>query len=177
QPLLPRQPPARAASRGAIWSSAHERMFARTMSKTPSSPQVSVTIAPEQLEAIRTSLLELYQVCADALNHDVTRHLRAGDALTTMQARRAELASLDRLLAQSGWPGEPGTHDPVTFSGPAGRLREVAWLALLRATSELDEACGRYWRGDVDVAELGGLLDTARDRLAMLADIAAAASP
>jgi hypothetical protein len=128
-------------------------------------------VPSEQVEAIRTSLLELYQVCADALNHDATRHLRAGDSLPAVQARRAELAALDRMLGQVGWPGEPAADDAVELSGPRPGLREVVWVALVRATTELEEACRRYWHGGNDLGGLDARLEAVRARLAMLARV------
>jgi hypothetical protein len=139
------------------------------MPKSPATPEIEIAIPPDQLEAIRTSLLELYQVSADALAHDATRHLRAGDAIATVHAHRDELAALDRMLEQAGWPGEPSSGDPVTLAATGARLREVLWLALCRATTELDEACGGYWHGASDVPTLLELSDRVRARLAMLA--------
>jgi hypothetical protein len=132
---------------------------------------VEVTVPVEQLEAIRTSLFELFQVCADALDHDATRHLRVADSLTAVHARRAELATLDAMLEQIGWPGEPSADGPVTLSAAAPRLREVVWVALARAATELEEACGGYWHGESDLEELRRRLAAVRERLAMLAHV------
>ncbi|MCW3066844.1 MAG: hypothetical protein JWN32_4016, partial [Solirubrobacterales bacterium] len=113
-----------------------------------------MSVPAEQLDAVRTSLLELYQVCADALHHDAERHLRSGDSLETVLARRAELTEVDRLLEQAGWPGQTVGKRAVALAATRPRLREVVQIALSRAAVDLEEACRAYWHGGSELDEL-----------------------
>jgi hypothetical protein len=140
------------------------------MPKQPNPDDIEVTVPLDQLDAIRTSLLELYQVSADALNHDATRHLRTGDSLAAVHGRRAELAVLDGMLEQVGWPGDPAIEDGIRLSASPPRLREAIWVALSRAAGDLDDACGGYWHGGSDLDELRRRLETVRGLLTMLAE-------
>jgi hypothetical protein len=144
-------------------------MIMRTRAPTPA--EVTLSVPAGQVEAIRTSALELYQVCADALNHDAVRHLRSGEPLETLHARRAELAALERILDDVGWPGERVGEGSVTLTGPRRRLREVVWVALSRAATDLDAACRAYWHGGSDVTGLTRQVDDVHARLAMLAAV------
>jgi len=133
----------------------------------------TVSIPPEQLDAVRTAVLELYQVCADALNHDATRHLRTGDKLESVRSRRSNLAVFDRMFEEIGWPGEPATKSPVTLSGPRVRLHEVVWVALSRAVSILDESCREYWHGGSELDELASDVEDVQALFALLAELEA----
>jgi hypothetical protein len=136
--------------------------------------QVTVPVPPAQVDAIRISLLELYQVCADALHHDAARHLRTRDGLDAVLARRAELSALDGLLEQVGWPGQRAGKRAVALAGTRPRVREVVYVALARATADLDEASRAYWHGGSQVDGLAHQVEDVRARLAMLERIEAA---
>jgi hypothetical protein len=136
-------------------------------------PEITIPVPAGQVEAIRTGLLELYQVCADALRHDAVRHLRSGDSLDALLARRAELSELDRLLTQVGWPGESGASRAAALAGPEPRVREVVYVALSRAAADLEEACRDYWHGGSELDELARLHDDVRARLTMLEQLEA----
>jgi hypothetical protein len=137
------------------------------MPPRPPTPEARLPVPGDQVDALRSSLLELYQVCADALNHAATRQLQAGDALASLAGHRGELASLERLLAQLGWPGEPATGPPPVLTGPPGLLREAAWLALIRATAALDEAAQR----GAPLGELTTAVEVVAARIALLAEV------
>jgi len=85
-----------------------------------------VPVPAAQVEAIRIGLLELYQVCADALHHDTARHLRTRDGLDAVLARRAELSALDALLEQVGWPGQRAGKRAVPRRGRTRAPRDAA---------------------------------------------------
>jgi hypothetical protein len=144
------------------------------MPKESLTPDARVPIPAGHVEALRTSLLELHQVCADALSHVSLRHLRAGDSLAEVRACRRELALLDRLLDAIGWPGEPAGEQPVVLAGPQAPLREAVWLALTHATATLDEAARLHWQGACDLDELTASLDAVSARLALLRQLEAA---
>jgi hypothetical protein len=137
--------------------------------------EVTVSVPVEQVDAIRTSLLELYQVCADALRHDAERHLRAGGSLDAVLGRRAELSALDALLGQVGWPGQRVARRPVALAGTRPRVREVVYVALARAATDLEEACRGYWHGEGELDDVAGHVEDVRARLALLARVEATA--
>jgi hypothetical protein len=149
-----------------------DRTYVRLRSTMPAQgttrPEVTLSVPADQVEAIRTSVLELYQVCADALRYDTERHLRAGESLETVLRRRAELSALDALLEQVGWPGQPVARRAVSLAGAQPRVREVVYVALARAATDLEAACRGYWQGTNELDELTAHLEDVRARLGLL---------
>ena len=136
-----------------------------------STPDARVAIPGDQVPAVRASLLELYQVCADALSHSTARYLEAENGGSHLEARRDELAVLDRLLGQLGWPRERPAGEPAVLCGPLAPIREALWLALTHASAALDEAARGYWDGATALGALTAALETARVRLELLAEV------
>jgi hypothetical protein len=160
---------------GAIRKRTYVPIRSTMADRRTTSAEITVSVPAGQLDAVRTSLVELYQVCADALHHDAARLLRSGDSLDTVLARRAELSALDRLLEQAGWPGQTVGKRAIALAGTPPRLREVVQVALSRAAVELEEACRAYWHGGSELDELAHHLADVRARLAMLEGVEAEA--
>lgn len=117
-------------------------------------PTVTITVPADQVEALRTATLTVYQLEADGLQRACDAYLRAGGDATEVDARRAALLAVDALLRHLGGSSAPRAGGaPRTVTAPVALVDEVVHAALLEGVERLDDGA-RSWQAGADVAVL-----------------------
>jgi hypothetical protein len=111
--------------------------------------EVSVRLPAGVVAAIRDTVVLLYRATGEAL------HMSLGDGGDLREARRhrARLRSLDAVLDQLGWPGEP-IPEAVELTGPLAVLHDALHGALIDAGERLAVACEAGWRSEASAASV-----------------------
>jgi hypothetical protein len=90
---------------------------------------VTVTMPPEQGDAVLDTLLTLYQALAEALQLSTLTYLDDKRSLGPVLERRDELVEVEALIDLLGWSF--GRVDPVELTGPPGLVRETVYATLV----------------------------------------------
>jgi hypothetical protein len=105
-----------------------------------------LTIPPEQVEGVTSTVLGLYGARAEALAASAQGFVEGDDDLVELEHARDELRAIEDALSDLGWP-DAAPDDPVELVGPATLLREVTRTALLDAADAVVEVVSRYEAG------------------------------
>ena len=108
-------------------------------------PRVSVEVPEELVEAVRETVLLLYQATAESL-HQALRARAEGEAGTAAEAHshRARIDELDELAHALG-----AGAGPVRLTASRDLLHDMLYGALIDAGERLAALSGRGWRGGV----------------------------
>lgn len=114
---------------------------------------VSVTVPPDQGDAVIDTLLTLYQAKAEALRLAVLAYLDDRRCLDEVLEHRDEMAEIDALLDLTGW--NFGARDRVVeLVGPPALVREVVHATLAAAADVLARNVERYERAEIELDAL-----------------------
>jgi hypothetical protein len=116
---------------------------------------VSVTVPPDQGDAVLAALLTLYQARAEALRGATLAFLDERRSATGVLEHREELLEVDSLLELVGWRFGARRTEIELVSGPA-LVREVVRATLAGAADALAHGVGRYERGEIELDALTG---------------------
>jgi hypothetical protein len=111
--------------------------------------EVAVEVPGRVAGTVRDTVVLLYRATAEALHSS----LEAGASPGEVQAHRARLTGLDRLLDQLRWPGEPPA-EGLSLTGPGELVRDALHGALIDAGERLAVACEASWRKEANAASV-----------------------
>jgi hypothetical protein len=112
---------------------------------------LTIRVPNDHVDAVRAALLHAYGAVADAVHHEVARHVVGGDAAGALQGLRRELVDLEDALEQLGWTVGDAT-GPVELRAHPEVLSDALHGALRDAIEAFAGACEAYWRGPGDSA-------------------------
>jgi hypothetical protein len=112
-----------------------------------------VTIAPEDVAAMRELLVTLRGVKAEAASRG-------------LEEAAAELDALDALVEQAERPHDAAA--PLELSGPPWLVRDAVYGLLLDGADALAEVCRAYEAGRSSLADLAGAGEAAARRVALM---------
>jgi hypothetical protein len=99
-------------------------------------PSITIDVPAEIRDDVLHELLSLYGVKAEAIHHAVNNYLTDEEPLHPLLRHRAEMAAVDALIEQLGWP--VGTsRGPAQVTGEPVLLVDVSHAALASAVEDL----------------------------------------
>ena len=110
---------------------------------------VTVTMPPEQGDAVLDTLLTLYQALAEALQLSTLTYLDDQRSLGPVLERRDELVEVEALIDLLGWSF--GRVDPVELTGAPGLVRETVYATLVDAAERFAQDIDRYEHGEIEL--------------------------
>ena len=113
----------------------------------------TVTVAPDQVDALLDTLLTLYEVRLEELRRATLAHLADRDSAEPLLDELDRLVEVERLIEETGWEfGDRTT--PLELVGPAAIVREAVRETLVEAVERLAATCDRYERGRCELTAL-----------------------
>jgi hypothetical protein len=114
---------------------------------------VTVTVPPDQGDAVLDRLLALYQAQAEALHVATLAYLGDRRSLEPVLEHRDELAEIEALIDLAGWRFGPRVAT-LELVGPPGLVREAVYATLVDAAKAVVRDIDRYERGELELDEL-----------------------
>jgi len=114
---------------------------------------VTVTMPPEQGDAVLDTLLTLYQALAEALQITTLTYLDDQRSLGPVLEHRDDLAEVEALIELIGWSfgARPA---PFELTGSPALVRETVYATLLDATERFAQDIERYENGEIELEQL-----------------------
>lgn len=116
-------------------------------------PTVTVTLPPEQGDAVLDTLLTLYQALAEALQIDTLAYLDDRRSLDPVLEHRDELAEIEALIDLIGW-GFGTRPAPFELTGSPALVRETVYATLVDAAERFAQDIDRYEHGEIELEQL-----------------------
>jgi hypothetical protein len=114
---------------------------------------VTVTVPPDQGDAVLDTLLNLYQTQAEALHVATLAYLDDRDSLAPVLDCRDELAEMEALIELTGWRFGARS-EALELVGPPALVREVVFATLVQAAERFAVDVDRYESGEITLGEL-----------------------
>ena len=114
---------------------------------------VTVTVPPDQGDAILDTLLTLYQGQAEALRVAALAYLGDRCSLEPVLEHRDELTEIEGLIDLAGWRFGPRVV-PLELVGPPALVREAVYATLVGAAEALVRDIDGYERGELGLDQL-----------------------
>jgi len=111
---------------------------------------VTVTVPPDQGDAVLDTLLTLYQAQAEALQVATLAYLDDRRSLEPVLEHRDELAEVEALIDLAGWRFGP-RFAAVELVGPPALVREAVYATLVDAVEAVVRDLERYERGELEL--------------------------
>jgi hypothetical protein len=118
--------------------------------------EVSVQVPASVVPSIRDTVVLLFRATAEALYLSLGRYGEGGEPLREVRRHRERLGSIDTLLVQLGWPGDP-VPELVEVSGPRSLLHDALHGAMIDAGERLAVAAAAGWRSEAPTVSVRGV--------------------
>lgn len=119
---------------------------------------LTITVPPQHIDAVRDALLHMYAVVAEALHCAAGDHAVGRAAEESLTGHRVELADLDAALEQIGWSYEP-VGQPVELTAHPEVLSDVFRQTTVVATEAFERAVDSAARAGRDASEARAALE------------------
>lgn len=116
-------------------------------------PLLTVTLPPEQGDAVLDTLLTLYQALAEALQLSTITYLDDQRSLAPVLEHRDELADVEALIDLIGW-GFGTRAAPFELTGSPALVRETVYATLTDAAERFAQDVDRYEHGQIELERL-----------------------
>lgn len=115
--------------------------------------EMCVKVPAALVDAIRETVLLLYQATAESLHFALRARSEHGGSLDEVAQHRARLARLEALLGQLGWRPGPAP-EAAELSASRELLHDALYGALIDAGERLAQASNRCWRGELPLEQV-----------------------